>query len=467
MPNVQVVKSVEAMIIYCVDSIYGGNEMLYKDQKFESFQGVVLSGADHSMARDNFSKIGAEIISKILAEYRGKIAVRLWDGSFAYGAFDAPCTIIFKEPGALRELVVHRDLLRIAESYLAGAIKIEGDLESLFGLKEHLDDLYLSFRTRLRLFYQALLLPGLSAHTSIRSWRAHWAVRHNSQASIAHHYDVSNAFYRLWLDPEMVYSCAYFSESKQSLAQAQRDKLDYLCRKLRLEPGQTLLDVGCGWGALALWAACHYGVKVHGITLSQEQQRLAQQRARLAGLEDQVRIELLNYRDLPQGAQYDRVVSVGMFEHVGVKNFPTYFGTIKRVLKPDGLFLNHGITSESGWKRTPLTRFMNRYIFPDGELTRISDVTDAMERAGFEPLDVESLRRHYVLTLRHWVAALEERRDEAIRHSSEVTYRLWRLYMAGSAFYFDEGSIGVHQVLAGHLYGCQPLPLRRDDLYKT
>lgn len=226
-----------------------------------------------------------------------------------------------------------------------------------------------------------------------------------------------------------------------------------------------MLDIGCGWGALALWAARHYGVQVHGITLSREQQCLAQARARAAGLKNKIRFELLDYRDLQEDVQYDRVVSVGMFEHVGVKNFPTYFGTVRRVLKPDGLFLNHGITSESGWKRTPLTSFMNRYIFPDGELARISDVTDAMERAGFEMLDVESLRRHYALTLRHWVAALEAKRDAAIRSSNEVTYRLWRLYMTGCAYYFDEGSIGLHQVLAGHRHALQPVPLRRDDLY--
>jgi len=262
-----------------------------------------------------------------------------------------------------------------------------------------------------------------------------------------------------------VYSCAYFRSADQSLADAQQDKLDYLCRKLRLQPGQTLLDIGCGWGALAMWAARHYGVQVHGITLSQEQQKLAQERVRAAGLEEKVRIELLDYRNLPDHAQYDRVVSVGMFEHVGINNFPTYFGTVRRVLKPDGLFLNHGITSDTGWERSPLTRFMNRYIFPDGELARISDVSDAMEQAGFEPLDVESLRRHYALTLRHWVSALEAGRDEAIEHSSEVTYRLWRLYMAGCAFYFDEGSIGLYQVLAGQQHQLQPVPLRRDDLY--
>jgi len=439
--------------------------MVSTEQKFNSPRDVALTGVPATVSGDSLSTIGAGIVSTVLADYRGGIAIRLWDGTLAHGIFDAPCTVIFREPGALRDLVLHRNLLRLAESYLSGAIDVEGDLESLFDLKTHLINLDLSLGTRLHLLYQALRLPRQTRHDSAQNGRSKRTSHRNSRASIAHHYDVSNDFYKLWLDPEMVYSCAYYRSSTQALAEAQRDKLDYLCRKLRLEPGQTLLDIGCGWGALALWAARHYRVQVHGITLSQEQQRLAQERVRTAGLEQQVRIELLDYRDLPEDAQYDRVVSVGMFEHVGVRNFPIYFGTVRRVLKPNGLFLNHGITSETGWQRTPLTRFINRYIFPDGELARISDVTDAMERAGFETLDVESLRRHYALTLHHWVRALEIKRDEAIRYSSEETYRLWRLYMAGCAYYFDEGSIGLHQVLAGHQHQLQPVPLRRDDLY--
>lgn len=428
-------------------------------------QGNALTNAVSAKSGDRLSQIGVEIIATILAGYSGRTAIMLWDGTLAGGTLDAPCTAIFKEPGALRELIMHRDILRLTESYLAGAIDVEGDLESLFDLKTHLADLNLPLGTRLRLLRLALRLPKRSRHDSSLAVRSGRKAHQNSQASIAHHYDVGNDFYSLWLDPERVYSCAYFDSAEQSLADAQRDKLDYLCRKLRLQPGQTLLDIGCGWGALALWAARHYGVRVHGITLSQEQCRLARERIDSEGMHAQVRIELMDYRDLPRDVQYDRVVSVGMFEHVGVKNFPTYFGTVRRLLKPDGLFLNHGITNETGWKRTPETRFMNRYIFPDGELTRISNVSDAMERAGFEILDVESLRRHYALTLRHWVKALETKRQEAIKYSSEVTYRLWRLYMAGCAFNFEDGGIGVYQVVAGLRHQPQPVPLRREDLY--
>lgn len=440
--------------------------MLFSRKKFDSLNSAGVAGCQATVPRDGSASVGVDIVSAVLAGYRGEIAVRLWDGTFAHGNPHASCTIVFREPGALRDLILRRNLLRLADTYLSGAIEVEGDMESLFDLKDYLVRLDLPVGTRLHLLKQALRLPRIKRHRVARGWRAKWAAHRNSRASIAHHYDVSNDFYRLWLDPEMVYSCAYFRSHSQTLAEAQQDKLDYLCRKLRLEPGQSLLDIGCGWGAMALWAARHYGVKVHGITLSEAQCKLAQERVHEAGLENQVRIELLDYRDLPRDAQYDRVVSVGMFEHVGVRNFPTYFGAVRRALKPDGLFLNHGITSETGWQRTPLTRFMNRYIFPDGELARVSDVCDAMEKAGFELLDVESLRRHYALTLRHWVKSLESQRDKAIACSSEVTYRLWRLYMAGSAYYFDEGGIGLHQILAGHQHQLPPVPLRRDDLYR-
>ncbi len=413
----------------------------------------------------SIAAISSRIIATLLKGYQGKVAIQLWDGSQKAGSADTECCIIFHDPGVIRELVLYRSLSRLTEAYLDGAISINGNMEALFDLETHLKTLHLSPGKKWRLLWSALQLPGLH-HRSVMTEKSSGKTTHkNGRASIAHHYDVSNEFYRLWLDPEMVYSCAYFSNEQQSLAEAQREKLDYLCRKLRLQPGQTLLDIGCGWGALAIYAARYYGVTVHGITLSKAQQRFANERVIAEGLEQQVKIELLDYRDLPEQAAYDRVVSVGMFEHVGLKNFPTYFGTVKRVLKPGGLFLNHGITSDTRWSRTPLTRFINRYIFPDGELTRVSEVASAMEQAGFEVLDTEGLRRHYAYTLRRWVAALEANREKAISQTSEVTYRLWRLYMAGSAYFFNKGSIGVHQLLVGHQQDLLPIPLRRDDLY--
>ena len=408
---------------------------------------------------------GRRLVRALLEGYQGPVAVRLWDGSFAHGGAGAPVVLAFERPAPLRDLVLHADLFRLAEAYLAGEVDAEGDMETLFDLVEFLRHRHWSCPERLRLLHRALRLPGVSRKRLARERRAPGRIRRNGHRAISHHYDVGNDFYRLWLDPNMVYSCAYFRTPAQPLAEAQEDKLDYICRKLRLSPGQHLLDIGCGWGALAVWAARHHGVRVHGITLSREQCAHARERVRREGLQEQVKIELLDYRELPEDARYDRIVSVGMFEHIGVKNFPAYFGKVRRLLRPGGLFLNHGITNDTGWEDTPISRFINAYVFPDGELARISDVQLAMEEAGFEILDVESLRPHYQLTLRHWVRALEAGKEQAVALSSDPTYRIWRLYMAGSAYYFGEGSLGVYQVLAGPRYQSQPVGLRRDELY--
>ncbi len=408
---------------------------------------------------------GHRIITTLLDGYRGTVAVQLWDGSLFNSSEKTRCVLHIHHPGVLRDLILHRDLLKLAEAFVAGHVTVTDELEALFGLEPHCINLKPSSRVSLELLVDALRLPSLNMTFNQKKINAGYKQQKNSRTAIAHHYDVGNDFYSLWLDHNMVYSCAYFRDTEQSLDEAQQDKLDYLCRKLRLQPGQRLLDIGCGWGALALWAAQHYGVTVHGITLSEDQYALATGRIYTAELEDRVSIELRDYRDLPGDSVYDRVVSVGMLEHIGVKNFPQYFGKIKQVLKPGGLLLNHGITSKDGWRNTSMTRFMNQYIFPDGELARISEVSNAMEKAGFEILDVESLRHHYALTLRHWVKALEANMKKATELTSIETYRLWRLYMSGCAYYFDEGSINVYQVLGGHQHDNLPRPFRRDDLY--
>lgn len=411
------------------------------------------------------SSLGVAIVTGVLDGYLGPVGIRLWDNRLAAGSPHSKCTVVFREPWVLRELVLYRDLTRLAEAYLIGAVEVEGDLEALFDLDSYLTQLRMPVLDRLRLALCALQLPRRSDRRSGSRANRRTTRRANSRASIAHHYDMGNDFYGLWLDPEYVYSCAYFRNPDQSLAEAQQEKLDYICRKLRLAPGQSLLDIGCGWGALALWAARHYGVRVHGITLSARQYEFAAERVKNAGLAEQIEIELMDYRELDNGERYDRIVSIGMFEHVGVRNFGRYFETVLERLKPGGLFLNHGITSSTDWRCTPLTRFINRYIFPDGELARLSVVTDAMEQSGFELLDIESLRPHYALTLRQWVSALEKNHKAAIDMTSAATYKLWRLYMAGSAHYFREGSIGVYQVLAGCARSPLSVPLRRDDLY--
>lgn len=417
-------------------------------------------------ARDVSLAVGRRIVDQLLQGYTGSTAIGLWDGRLAYGDDQSAAVLWFRRPQALRELVLHADLMRLAEAYLRGEVEATGSIEAAFDLVDYLQSRPPTLAERMRLGALAMRLPTAKTRAELQREGAAEDTRHNSAESIAYHYDVSNEFYQCWLDPGMVYSCAYFREASQSLGSAQCDKLDHICRKLRLTPGQRLLDIGCGWGALAEWAARHYGVEVHGITLSTQQYRYAQQRMRNTGLEKQVHIELRDYRDLPADARYDCVSSVGMFEHIGVRNFPAYFETVKRVMKPGGLFMNHGITNDSGWGTTPVRTFINRYVFPDGELTRVSKVQEAMETAGFEILDVESLRPHYAMTLRHWLRGLEAARARIERLTSATVYRVWRLYLAGSAHYFQRGGLNVYQILAGHYGADQPVPLRRDDLYR-
>ena len=408
-------------------------------------------------------EIASSLLHMALKDYHGPVAVRLWNNNIVAGKENAPCSLVFRKPYPLCDLLLTRNLNHLAEAHLDGDVDTEGELELVFDLVDYLQGRLFTPLERMLMFLQAMRLISHGGNTGSR--RARVTRDENTMDSIAHHYDISNEFYKLFLDPEMVYSCAYFFDPDQSLAQAQLDKLDYICRKLRLAPGQKLLDIGCGWGGLAFWAARNYGVDVHGITLSRNQYEYAAARACELGLNDRVRLELRDYRELKETILYDRVVSVGMFEHIGIKNFPVYFHKVRQLLKPGGLFLNHGITNDTGWLRTPVARFINTYIFPDGELARISDVSAAMEKEGFEILDVEALRPHYTLTLRKWIRSLEKNRKKAIKIAGERIYKLWRLYMAGSAYYFNQGSTGIYQVLAGLNRRPWSLPLRRDGLY--
>jgi len=266
--------------------------------------------------------------------------------------------------------------------------------------------------------------------------------------AIAHHYDVSNEFYALFLDPLMVYTCAYYRDPDGKLEQAQRDKLDLVCRKLELKPGETLLDVGCGWGSLSIWAAQHYGVRAHGVTLSQAQAAYAAERIRKEGLEDRCRVEHLDYRDLPASARYQKIAAVGVIEHVGIPNYPAFFGGVRARLEDGGLYLNHGIVHEFHWTRTSQTEFLYRHVFPNGDLAGLSQTLTEIERAGFEIVDVEGLRLHYARTCRQWVERLRERADEARAVAGERTYRTWLLYLTCSVVAFEDGSIGLYQVLS-------------------
>jgi cyclopropane-fatty-acyl-phospholipid synthase len=429
------------------------------------------------------------ILQRLLHGFAGAARLRLWNDSFHHVGQGPPAfTLVLRDPKLLRSLVTTGGPVLLADAYFRGLIDVEGDLYSALALKGHFERLSLPWRDKMALLLDAWRLPsstvsrpalhadsnGLSAdrppastllHRLARGFSRQHTRRSDSQA-IRFHYDVSNAFYALWLDTERVYSCAYFKSADDTLDQAQQNKLEHICRKLRLQPGERLLDIGCGWGALVCWAARHHGVRAHGITLSPAQYEFARARIAREGLQERVSVELRDYRDLPGVAVYDKVASIGMFEHVGLANMPTYLATVQRVLRPDGLFLNHGIThDEEGWNDTVDTQFINRYVFPDGEFDCVSNIQLGMERAGFEIHDVEALRRHYALTLRHWVQRLEANREAALREVDEPTYRIWRLYMAACALEFEAGGTGIYQILASRRGVETALPLTRQDLY--
>ena len=428
------------------------------------------------------TEAATRIIQKLLGRFDGSVALRLWsDATQSFGKCVgqvAPSfTLVLRDPQVLRDLVLKRGPIPLADAYFHGRLDVEGDLYAALGLKRHFQELSLSGRERAGLLLDALRLAFMPARRiapagfvpTTRQF-THDHSLESDRAAISHHYDVSNDFYKLFLDERMVYSCAYFHAADDTLEAAQRQKLDHICRKLRLQPGERFLDIGCGWGALVIWAAKHYGVHAHGITLSQEQLAEATRRIAAEGLQDRITVELRDYRALQGEGVYDKVSSVGMFEHVGLANLPQYHATVHRVLKPNGLFLNHGIThEEDGWQPSVDTEFINRYVFPDGELDRVSAIQAGMERAQFEIQDVENLRSHYARTLRHWVARLEARHEEAIRHVSEATFRVWRLYMAASALEFESGGTGIYQILASRRPQArpyaQPVPFTRRDLY--
>ena len=308
-----------------------------------------------------------------------------------------------------------------------------------------------------------------SLTTRWRLWRHQ--IRSN-RANIGHHYDVSNAFYRLWLDSQLVYSCAYFQTEAQTLDDAQAGKLEHICRKLRLQPGERFLDIGCGWGALIFMAAQRYGVEATGITLSKNQFEYVSTEIAARGLVGRVRVELRDYLDVSEDALYDKIASVGMFEHVGIARFPRYFGKIKRILKPGGLVLNHGITHNplgADSLGSGIGDFVDEYVFPGGEIAHVAKVIEGMAAQGLEVIDAEALREHYAKTLWQWCERLEANADAARAEVGEEKYRIWRIYLAGSAHAFDRGWLSLWQLLAGKPLpdGRLPHPLTRDYMYAS
>lgn len=411
------------------------------------------------------------LLPRLFGANPASLAVRLWDGTTWPDTGPRPVTLALKHPGALRAVLLPGTEVAMGEAYLYDDIDIEGDIEAVFYHADALFQQVSSWRGRWGLARDLLRLPAGPARPAVSRGRARLSGRQHSKErdrqAVTYHYDVSNDFYALFLDRTMTYSCAYFQSPEEDLDSAQTHKLDFICRKLRLKPGQRVLDIGCGWGGLAIYAAQHYGANVLGITLSQPQAELANSRIAAAGLSESARVCVQDYREVEDAQGYDALVSVGMFEHVGQALLPCYFSRAIELLRPGGIFLNHGIGSSMSDLAAVRSSFTNSYVFPDGELVPISTTLTCAEQVGFEVRDVESLREHYALTLRHWVRRLEANHEQALRFVNEATYRVWRLFMSGDAHMFTVGRNTIYQALlvkpeAG---GASGLPLTRAEWY--
>lgn len=379
------------------------------------------------------------------------LRLKLWNGrSFDLGS-RPNVTITIPKPASLRYLVAP-DLLKLGEAYVEGHIDVEGTLADIFVAGERL----------------ARRAAPASRLAGIRHIVSH--SRKRDRRAIEYHYDVSNDFYRLFLDRNMVYSCAYFRSEADSLELAQEQKLDHILNKLDLRPGERLLDIGCGWGALIFRAAEKYGARTVGVTLSRNQFEHVQREIARRGLAGRVEVRLQDYRDIPEDEAFDKIASVGMFEHVGLRNLPVYFGKIHRLLRDGGVVLNHGITAVDPDSRSVglgAGEFIDRYVFPHGELPHISLVLKELSASRLDAVDVESLRRHYAKTCDHWARGLERNRRRAIELVGDKRYRIWSVYLQGCAYGFAQGWMTIYQVLAVKAGGPQmnPLRLTREYMY--
>ncbi len=461
---------------------------------------TLLKARDESRAEDVVAATGNRrderwfsVARQVVAELFGppserSFAVRYWNGFVEHGATagDDAFGLVLNRPGTLRRMFLPASERSIAESFIRGDFDITGSVEQATAVRSVLGARLRSPRRIARLVKLLRRLPAnddeSASRVGFRPFRRFLSRRHARErdaAAIRFHYDVGNEFYALWLDEQRVYSCAYFTPGHDDLDRAQTAKLEYICRKLRLAPGERFLDIGCGWGALVRHAARHYGVEALGITLSPSQAGYARERIAREGLDARCQVQVFDYRDLVVDRPFDKVASIGMFEHVGRRQLETYFQTVFRLTRPGGLFLNHGIITLGGARERRFVdrlldlvwrsgSFVNRYVFPDSELVPLAEVTRTSESAGWETRDVESLREHYARTLRHWLRRLEANEEAAVAIAGAETFRTWRLNMGASADAFSGGRIGVVQVLLARTdeNGWCLLPSTREDLYR-
>ncbi|MEJ2767614.1 cyclopropane-fatty-acyl-phospholipid synthase family protein [Mycetohabitans sp. B46] len=374
----------------------------------------------------------AQWVSEVREKANLPARLVLWDGQqHDFGQFAAPQVTLKVNTAAALPLLLDPSLDHLGEAYIKGKIDIEGKLSDV-----------------IRVGYSLARSTVTHASKLARVRRYFTHTKASDKKAIQYHYDVSNAFYKLWLDKNMIYSCAYFEKGDEDLDTAQLKKIDHILTKIQLQPGQRLLDIGCGWGALVLRAAQKFGAQCVGVTLSENQFALATQRVKDAGLQDRIEIRLQDYRDV--SGQFDRVTSVGMFEHVGRKNLPLYFSKIRELLTDDGIAMNHGITSSdfnSGETALGGGEFIDKYVFPHGELPHISLALEAMQHGGLEVTDVESLRRHYARTLELWTENFEKCAAEVKALVDDEKFRIWRVYLAGCAYAFDNDDVSIYQVV--------------------
>jgi len=409
-------------------------------------------------------------VQELLRDYHPRdFAIEFWDGSRWDPEPGQFCRFTWHihHPGVLRALLRSDRQVALGEAFIYGDFDISGDILASFPIAEYLEQKHFGPGRKLRLGSLLLGLPSQLRDEDVRvelRGRTHSKTR--DRQAVSFHYDVSNDFYKLWLDSAMIYSCAYFKSPDDTLETAQTQKLDYICRKLCVRPGERLLDVGCGWGGLIIHAARYYGVQAVGITLSEQQLVFAQKRIAETGLSSSCEARLLDYRDASQLGEFDKLVSVGMVEHVGESALPEYFRCAFEMLKPGGTFLNHGIGRAGNHPKSTQRTFTDVYVFPDGELTPIFTTLRNAEEAGFEVRDVENLREHYYITLRHWLRRMEASMEQATKLVGELKARIWRLYLAGSAHYFQSGKLDLYQsLLVKCANGRSGMPLTRRDWY--